>query len=432
MAAVSRYCRPGGASLLLELPVPTAQWAETAMPPRLVAVPMPGWAADLGVPEAENGLLVPEDAIVPGDGALWRRTAWFSAVAWFLHGQAERAHEAVSGPIHSYRLRLGGWDDRLWDRAWVNRIALFLRRWAARRAGAGEAALFGPLPDADIILTHDLDAIRKTSAIRIKQAAFHLFNAVRALGRGKPGEGLRRLGCALRFAAGPNDEAGLDSLATLVARHGMTARLHVHGGGGKGRRISRWLLDPAYDPMALPLASTLRDLAARGWDIGLHPSFHAWTDRNALIAERERVEQALDAPVTACRQHWLRFSWAATWAAQAGAGLRTDTTLGFNDRSGFRNGAALAVQPWDCAAAAPLPIVAMPLVLMDSHLFDYALLESAGRHAAIDRWIGEIRAVRGIASVLWHPHTLGRDYGWRPEFEALLTQLSGLNRGAVG
>ncbi len=43
----------------------------------------------------------------------------------------------------------------------MNRIALFLRRWAAREQGMSEEDLFDSLPKAEIILTHDVDAIAK-------------------------------------------------------------------------------------------------------------------------------------------------------------------------------------------------------------------------------------------------------------------------------
>jgi len=32
-------------------------------------------------------------------------------------------------------------------------------------------------------------------------------------------------------------------------------------------------------------------------------------------------------------------------------------------------------------------------------------------------------AVGGQAAVLWHPHTLSRDYGWRDGFDELIAQM---------
>jgi hypothetical protein len=190
------------------------------------------------------------------------------------------------------------------------------------------------------------------------------------------------------------------------------------------------LFDPAYDPGEPSLRACLRNLQARGWTVGLHQSFGCWGDEEQMTAERRRLEEALDLPVRSCRQHWLRFAWSRTWRAQQEAGLQLDTTLGFNDRPGFRNGAALEWQPWDPAAGTPHSLTAMPLVLMDSQLFDYAQLDDAARRAWIARWVGEVRAVRGVATFLWHPHVLSEDYGWARGFGWLLDEIA--RPGGVG
>ena len=67
-----------------------------------------------------------------------------------------------------------------------------------------------------------------------------------------------------------------------------------------------------------------------------------------------------------------------------------------------------------------LGLASIPMVLMDSQLFDYDEYDDAGRAAEIERWLGEVRQVRGVASVISHPHTLGKEYGWQPVFDALL------------
>jgi hypothetical protein len=144
-----------------------------------------------------------------------------------------------------------------------------------------------------------------------------------------------------------------------------------------------------------------------------------------MRVQRERLQSLVSAPVTACRQHWLRFSWRETWAAQSAAGLEQDTTLMFNDRPGLRVGAALAWAPWDPLQGRAHAVSELPTVLMDSHFYDYEPMESEQRRAAFRYWIDEIVAVGGQAAVLWHPHTLASDYGWKEGFGELISQLKG-------
>ena len=405
------------------LPVPVAQApAEEPLPPRLVEVKLPPWAADL----APDGTLpVPAHCIVEVGAEQYLRVDWLFAAFWYLNGSAERAFEAAHGPVHSNSFRLSGWPARMWERAWANRIALFLRRWAARQAGADETMLFGPLPLAQIFVTHDVDAVRKTWSIRLKQPVFHAFNGLRRLLAGDVGGAVSKFGAAARFACSRADYWRFDELVEMERAAKVSACYLVYGGAPADRTGVLRVVDPHYDVMEDKLAQRLRELARQGHIIGVHPSYGSWEDSGAMRRERERVERATGAPVANCRQHWLRFSWARTWAAQCEAGLTLDMTLGFNDRPGFRNGAALRFSPWNAEGSAALGIESVPLVLMDSQLYDYAELDEAGREAAVRRWIGEVIDVRGTASVIWHPHTLSPDYGWRGGFLMLLRAVAG-------
>jgi len=166
---------------IVHLPVPVLPWPEQEpLPPIMKSVILPEWARDIGV---DGCILVPFQFIQDyGNTALaWKNTDWFSTMFWYLNCFPERVYEKKHGVIHSYSYRLKGWDERIWDYAWVNRIALFLRRWAAVRANKNETELFGPLPEPHILLTHDLDAIHKTFSIRLKQSIFLFFNALRLM-----------------------------------------------------------------------------------------------------------------------------------------------------------------------------------------------------------------------------------------------------------
>jgi len=423
-ALAAYWPKTGGPVAMLSLPVAAADLAEP-LPPRLAEIALPGWATDLA---PERTLPVPAQFVIEGPGPAFERVDWLGAAFWYLNGSAERAHEAAHGPVHSYSYRLAGWPPRMWDRAWVNRIALFLRRWAARHADADATDLLGPLPQPAILMTHDVDAVRKTWSIRGKQSAFHVFNGARRLSAGDFRGASARLGSAARFMLSRGDYWKCDELAILERAAGVKPYFMLYGRAPSHRKGRLRLLDPDYDVMDDAVAARIRVLSQQGCVIGVHPSFDSWNDSAAMMEERLRVERACAAPVTSCRQHWLKFSWARTWSAQQQAGLALDMTLGFNDRPGFRNGAALRFSPWDETRSAPLTIESVPLVLMDSQLYDYAAMGDAARAAAIRRWIGEVVDVRGTASVVWHPQTLSSDYGWRDGFSLLLQAIGVAHR----
>ena len=132
----------------------------------------------------------------------------------------------MHGTIHSYSYRLYGWDERLWQHAWVNRIALFLREWAAQINNTQADELLGRLSKAEILMTHDVDAINKTLPIRIKQGAFNLFNVIRHVRRGELIKAKAKMTIALRFLLGQENWWTLDQLLKIEQQHNIRARYH--------------------------------------------------------------------------------------------------------------------------------------------------------------------------------------------------------------
>ncbi len=357
---------------------------------------MPDWASDL-VPAGLDGFYVPMQ-----DGApTWREYDWWLGAAALLTSVAEKKHEAEQGTAHSYFFRLHPDHGPAVDYAWVNRIVMFLRRWWAHENESVEEPAFGKIPRAVIYLTHDVDAVSKTLAIRGKQAAFNCYN--------------KRFGSALRFLFGPADYWQFETITDLEHRYGRRSVWNFYGArGGVWRTPKEHLFDPAYDVLSDRLVHKLRWLHGEGHIVGLHPRFDTWQDPERMRLEKETIEEATGHEVTVVRQHWLRFSFAKTWKAQMAAGLRHDFTLGFNDRFGFRNSAALTFKDDESGMRVT------PMVLMDSHLFDYSQISIDAQRDTIDHLLDELVFTGGEASIIWHHRVFHADYGWGPLYEYLL------------
>lgn len=424
LSSLSLYW-PGRADEIAELPVLRhSDFPELSCPLALVAVELPDWAEMAGV---HGQILVPIEAVVTSsrlsEGATrWSEVDWFLAAFLMLEGCHERLWEQKYGVIHSYSFRLAGWDSRLWDHAWVNRIGLFLLIWATKEGNLSGKAQVGLPLRAKIALTHDVDAVAKTLSIRLKQSAFIAFNAIGLLARGRIKAALSAARKSAIFLFGYDNWWVFDELLSLEEQYSVKSIFHFHG-DKRSMSLKRWIFDPSYNPSDQSILDLLEDIKLAGHEIGVHPSYDNWANTELLKQQKEYISVLAGCQVLSCRQHWLRFSWSDTWAAQESAGIGIDRTMMFNDRPGFRNASALRWKPWDFTTSQSHRIEAQPTVIMDSHLFDYQQLTDDERIVEIDSWLDECAEVGGEIAVLWHPHTLSNDYGWRGAFEVLLSRL---------
>jgi hypothetical protein len=391
-----------GAEDVEALPIPAASSPTIRGALRLVSVELPEWATDFSV---DRALLVPAEL----GASSWESVDWWTAAFVLLECWHERVWELRHGPVHSYARRLKGWDPRVWQRAWVNRIGAFMGRWAN---------IHPIVSPAHVRLSHDVDALSKTMPIRLKQGAMRA-----AVRWGGDRQTTRHGHGALRFAFGRDDWNCVRDVLSVERAHSLQATFHVFA-DPRRRNPLRWLMDPGYRLDTEEGRALLDELRGSGATIGLHPSFDSWHEPGLLSDQRRWLEEHAGCPVDHVRQHWLRFSWAQTWAAQSEAGLRHDSTLMFNDRAGFRNSAALSWHPWDHVRGIAHAIEATPCSFMDSHRYDYdALFDQATR--VDSTWlINECESVGGTMAMLWHPHSLSADYGWRPGFVELVEDLA--------
>ncbi len=155
--------------------------------------------------------------------------------------------------------------------------------------------------------------------------------------------------------------------------------------------------------------AVLKSIATRGHEIGLHGSYQSFRSTTQLGAELEALRlvlrsERIEPDRIGCRQHFLRFDPAATWQAQAEAGLAFDSSICFADALGFRSGTCRDHPAFDTRNRRRLSIRERPLTLMDTTLLDRAYLglspDDAGDRA--ERLKRSCRRVGGTFRLLWH------------------------------
>jgi hypothetical protein len=152
------------------------------------------------------------------------------------------------------------------------------------------------------------------------------------------------------------------------------------------------------------LAPRLREASGAGFDVDLHASYTSIVENSDLVSEAHHLSKHLQQTPLGNRQHWLRFdSHDKLFAEIRRAGLLYDSTLGFSDRVGFRNGASFAFPPYDFAREEPCNFLELPLAIMDRALVHASRASGKPYSVLADEVFQESRRFGwGGIAVLWH------------------------------
>ena len=286
-----------------------------------------------------------------------------------------------------------------------------------------------------LCLTHDVDYV---SLYRTAQTLFR--NASRALqsGRGPLKAAERMVSDLYHWLTRPSGADPLwryEEWLKLEEHFGFKSTFFVFP-SQPGRPHSYdcvYTLDDCvrYEGRKLPVRDMLQEIGQAGWEIGLHGSFRSATDPDLLKDEREQIEDSIARPVASIRQHWLHYDARLTPALQAAAGLKADSTQGFNRAIGFRAGTAFPYWCWDHVAGQPSAVLEIPLHIMDGALFSIGALEYNEELAIAHsrQLMDAVERVGGVLTLNWHAHGINTPAWWRV-YERLLSQAS--SRGAWG
>lgn len=146
----------------------------------------------------------------------------------------------------------------------------------------------------------------------------------------------------------------------------------------------------------------LRNIADSGWEIGLHGGQTAYNNLDQMKKEKERLENVIGSSVIGYRNHFLRFKIPTTWKLLKEAGFKYDTTFGYADCVGFRNGMCHCFKPFNLSENEYIDILEIPLIIMDNTLTDYMKLDIEQSWEIIQQLIDTVEKYNGIITILWH------------------------------
>ena len=167
-------------------------------------------------------------------------------------------------------------------------------------------------------------------------------------------------------------------------------------------------------------------VADNGDEIGLHGSFFSYPDHDVFSKEKARLEKVSGMPVKGNRQHFLNMDVPHTWKVHEAAGIKYDTTQGYNDRIGFRAGSAYPFKPLDMTENRVIDLWQIPMVIMDVVLFREKPWLSLSLDEALEhskKLLQAIKEFSGGASILWHPEYF-MDEKYTSSYEKVLGVIS--------
>ena len=146
----------------------------------------------------------------------------------------------------------------------------------------------------------------------------------------------------------------------------------------------------------------LRELCDGGWEVGLHGGHTAYNNPAEIKESKARLEKVLERSVVGYRNHFLRMQIPDTWEYIADAGFTYDTTLGYADCIGFRNGMCHPFKPYNLRSQREIEILEIPLAIMDNTLFGHMKLDPQRAWELTKQLVDTVERYNGVLTVLWH------------------------------
>jgi hypothetical protein len=226
-------------------------------------------------------------------------------------------------------------------------------------------------------LTHDIDlvynAILEDGFSAIKKGRFDKF-----------------LGMLFRLAMGRPDWLNMDKIMALETAYDCKSVFYWIVNKGVINKRER---NADYSFSSPALQDQFKTVQSAGFESGIHKSISG-------ESFKEEIEKFGRMPF-GNRYHYLKFSLPQAYHDIECANLKIDASVGFAEKSGFRNSYGLPFNPFDFANRRPFNFVEVPLHIMDRTFFQYQKVSPEVAGEQIINFF-EKNKENCVISVLWH------------------------------
>ncbi|MFH5883339.1 polysaccharide deacetylase family protein [Halalkalibaculum sp. DA3122] len=255
------------------------------------------------------------------------------------------------------------------------------------------------------ILTHDIDSVYSG----------WLQDGYSALKSGKPG---RLISILLQKMKGDDPWFNLGEIIAFEKKRGVDSTFFFLARQGTHQGIKH--ADYSLEDPAIPqLMDQVRNAGA---EIGLHGDVEAHRSPAALKRSINRCGPTIKGN----RFHFLMFDVRKTPGILSSCGLEYDSTLGFSEHVGFRNGICHPFPLYDLENNRPTTVLEIPLAVMDVTLHNakYMGLPPEQAFSGIEPVIRELHKFNGAVSILWHNNYFSdlKYHGWKDVLDEVFTR----------
>lgn len=181
-----------------------------------------------------------------------------------------------------------------------------------------------------------------------------------------------------------------------------------------------------YDKNIPPGNPAMRSLIAyhaKGYTVGIHPSWQSGDEEAVLMEEVDALAEITGSPVKYSRQHYVRMNLPQTYRRLIDSGIDKDFSMGYGSVNGFRASIASSFYWYDLKSEKKTPLLLFPFCFMDANAFYEDQLNPQAAFAQLMHFYRKIKEVNGLMVTIWHNNFFGTDpmfSGWKEVYEVFL------------